>query len=133
MPKLKKSVKITLYIILIIVIALLSWKIKSNIDENNANRNLYYAVFLNNGQVYFGNMKNNTEGELVLTNVYYLQLEKNDLSTQAQLSGSMFSLIKMGNEIHGPTNEMFINKQNVLFYEKLRDDSKVVKSILDNK
>jgi hypothetical protein len=90
---------------------------------------LYYAVFLNNGQVYFGNLKDKTDREFILTHVYYLQLEQKDKSPQAQLSGSLFSLIKMGNEIHGPTNEMFINRQNILFYEKLREDSKVVKSI----
>lgn len=93
----------------------------------------YYAVFLTNGQVYFGNMKSETKSQYVLTDVHYLQLEDSDGALQGQLNESRFTLIKMGNEIHGPTDELFINKQNVLFHEKLRDDSKVVDSIIQSR
>lgn len=92
------------------------------------NPDLYYAVFLTNGQVYFGNLQSKTKSEIVLNNVYYLQLE-NEGSVQDQLAESRFTLVKMGNEIHGPKDELFINRDNVLFYETLRDDSRVVESI----
>jgi hypothetical protein len=38
-------------------------------------------------------------------------------------------LVKLGNELHGPTDELYINPNQVVFYEFLRDDSKVVESI----
>lgn len=80
------------------------------------NNEVYSAVFLTNGQVYFGKMVENNEKEIVLNNVFYIQTsEKN--------------LVKLGNEIHGPTDEIIINRLQVVFYEKLRDDSKVVESI----
>lgn len=100
---------------------------------SRADSSLYYAVFLTNGQVYFGNLKTSSDEEFVLTDVHYLQLENEGETAQTQLSESRFSLIKMGNEIHGPTDELFINKDSILFYEKLRDDSKVVDSIKQSK
>lgn len=88
----------------------------------------YYAAFLTNGQVYFGQLKDKNKYEFVLTNVYYLQLS-DSASAQKDLAESKFSLIKLGDELHGPTNEMYINRNNVLFYERLKLDSKVVQSI----
>ena len=38
-------------------------------------------------------------------------------------------LIKLGSEIHGPDDEMIINKDQVLFFENLKTDSTVAKSI----
>jgi hypothetical protein len=117
---------------LVFLIAIGFFVVKKSFFSSNTNTT-YYAVFLVNGQVYFGNLKEQTEREFVLTNIYYLQLENKDQNLQTQLDQSRFTLIKMGNEIHGPVNEMFINKQNILFYEKLREDSRVVKSILESK
>lgn len=88
----------------------------------------YSAVFLSNGQVYFGKIEKQTDKEFLITNVYYLQLT-GDAGAQSQLAETKFSLIKLGNELHGPTDELFINKAHVLFYENLRADSKVVESI----
>ncbi|MBU2575853.1 hypothetical protein KKF64_02080, partial [Patescibacteria group bacterium] len=39
------------------------------------------------------------------------------------------SLVKLGNELHGPTDSMFINRDHVLFVEDLKDDSNVVQAI----
>lgn len=83
----------------------------------------YYAVFLDNNQVYFGKMASKSKEEVILQNVYYLQTGASP-STEAS-----FSLVKMGNELHAPKDEMYINMSHIVFYEELRDDSKVVQSI----
>lgn len=95
----------------------------------------YSAVFLTNGQVYFGKMTENNKLEIVLNNVYYIQIsEKATPENPANtLNQTSFNLIKLGNELHGPTDELFINRSQVVFYEKLRDDSKVVESIKNYK
>ena len=93
----------------------------------------YSAVFLANGQVYFGKMVSKNDSEFVLSDVFYLQISGDAATTQAQLSQPKFSLIKLGNELHGPTNELYINTSQILFYEKLRNDSKVVESIKNYK
>ena len=133
--KLSKKAWVVLGVLIVLILIAGFFAIKNIFisQKIGSKTSSYYAVFLNNGQVYFGNMKSQTEREFVLTNVYYLQLENSSQNMQTQLSESRFSLIKMGNEMHGPTDELFINNQNILFYEKLREDSKVVQSINESK
>jgi len=94
----------------------------------------YWAVFLTNEQVYFGHLKNLDTDYPQLTDVYYFILRK---PLQGQLEEEMAklepSLIKLGNEIHGPVDSMIINKDHILFVEQLKDDSKVVKAIKEHK
>lgn len=92
----------------------------------------YQAVFLTNGQVYFGRLSLQPGGYVVLTSIFYLQLTK-DLqgqdSDQTQNENSNVTVVKLGNELHGPLDEMRINKDQILFYETLKSDSKVLQAI----
>lgn len=85
----------------------------------------YYAVFLDNDQIYFGKLASKSAEEIVLSDVYFLQVN----SAANQDPNTQVALVKIGNELHGPTDEIFINMEHVTFYEKLREDSKVVESI----
>ncbi|MBU1953668.1 hypothetical protein KKH03_01700 [Patescibacteria group bacterium] len=87
-----------------------------------------YAVFLTNGQVYFGAISSEDEKILTLNGIYYLQ-SKGGPTEDSLITQSDVSLLKLGNELHGPEDWMEINKQNVLFIEKLKSDSKVGKAI----
>lgn len=86
------------------------------------------AVFLTNNQVYFGHFWNVPfSSTITLRDVYYLQADESDqLDTQDQ---SQLKLVKLGSEIHGPTDEMVIPIGQVLFWETLRPDSAIVKTI----
>ncbi len=88
----------------------------------------YEAVFLTNGQVYFGKLGGQDSTYLVLKDIYYLQANQS-LQGATTTGQQPFSLVKLGKELHGPTDMMFINRSQVLFYENLRADSPVVKSI----
>jgi hypothetical protein len=96
----------------------------------------YSAVFLTNGQVYFGKMMENNDKEIVLSNVFYIQIKENaapaEVSANA-LGQASFNLVKLGNELHGPTDELYVSRSQILFYEYLQDDSKVVESIKNYK
>ena len=94
----------------------------------------YQAVFLSNGQVYFGKVTDANQQTLVLENIYYLRSAGSLQTTQAKNSTSTpetdnFSLVKLGGEIHGPEDKMSINLSQVLFVEDLKYDSKVVEAI----
>ncbi len=94
----------------------------------------YQAVFLSNGQVYFGKVTDANNQTLVLENIYYLRSADNLQTSQAKNSTSTpatdnFSLVKLGNELHGPEDKMSINLSQVLFVEDLKYDSKVVEAI----
>ncbi len=93
----------------------------------------YQAVFLNNGQVYFGNIKSIGNKSLNLANIYYLQTSGNtDAAAQTQ-SNANVSLVKLGCELHSPYDQMFINSDQVIFWENLKDTGQVVKAIKDYK
>ena len=44
-------------------------------------------------------------------------------------TSSNISLVKLGNEIHGPEDAMYINKSSVMFWENLKSSGQVVKAI----
>lgn len=83
------------------------------------------AVFLNGGQVYFGNIKDITEDSMRLSNIFYLRVNQQvqpEQGEQAQANANDISLVKLGCELHRPTNEMVINRDQVIFWENLKDD-----------
>lgn len=88
---------------------------------------VYQAVFLDNGQVYFGSLERGTRGFFTLSDVFYLQ------SGVSIDQSSNVALAKLGNEAHGPEDEMEINVDHILFIENMRSDSPVVQAILEYK
>lgn len=109
------------------------WRVKPTPALNS---NSYYAVFLSNSQVYFGHLSNVTDQYISLKNIYYLQLaqplqstDTKDTATLTDNSKQQLALTKLGKEVHGPKDAMQINRDQVLFYEELNDDSQVVKTI----
>lgn len=92
----------------------------------------YQAVFLSSGQVYFGKLENSTGEYLRLTDVFYLQTKTDTASENPQAAtteDTNVELIKLGNEIHGPQDEMIISRDQVLFFENLKSDGRVSQSI----
>ena len=88
----------------------------------------WQAVFLTNNQVYFGHLTNLDRGYLLLTNVYYLRVAEN-LQQGGGDQNQNLNLVKLGGELHGPEDAMFIPKDKVQFWENLSSASKVVNAI----
>ncbi len=108
----------------------------SIIKDAGDNVSDYTSVFLVNGQVYFGKLYQETGESLDLRDIYYLKGDTTgtDGKTTTQQSGNVpFSLVKLGEELHGPNDRMRINRQQVLFVESLKTNSKVVEAILADK
>jgi hypothetical protein len=84
------------------------------------------AVFLNTGQVYFGNIKTLNNKYFVLTNIYYLQTAN---SGQSSNSNTSVSLVKLGCELHEPFDKMVINRDQVTFWENLQGGGQVAKAV----
>lgn len=90
----------------------------------------YQAVFLNNGQVYFGNIKNMDSKNLVLSNIYYLTQNTTTGSNGQQTADGNYTLVKLGcQQIHDPYDQMVINRDQVTFWENLQDKGSVVSKI----
>jgi hypothetical protein len=94
--------------------------------------NQYQAVFLTNGQVYFGKITRQTASEVAIEDIYYLQVE-GQIQPEREGEQPRLSLVKLGNELHGPEDIMFVNRDHVLFWENLKDDGRVVSAIKDHK
>jgi len=106
----------------------------ANVEDNNEPivvNGEYTAVFLTNGQVYFGKVASVRGDNTVLIDIYYLQVS-NPLQQTPPAQASQqpqLSLVKLGNELHGPQDEMVINNDHILFTERLKGDGKVVQAI----
>ncbi len=91
------------------------------------------AVFLNTGQVYFGNISSLNNNYLVLDNIFYLQTSSTGSSSSTSSSSSSanttVSLVKLGCEIHAPLDQMVINRASVTFWENLSPSGQVAKAV----
>ena len=102
-------------------------------------QNDWQAVFLDNGQVYFGQVGKITPDSVHLSNIYYLQVvtqplqrsQEEEAANAEQQTQQRLTLIKLGNELHGPRDEMIINRDHMVLMEDLKNDSRVVQAIND--
>ncbi len=91
----------------------------------------YQAVFLDSqdGQVYFGRLGVYNSNLYVLTDIYYVRVENPIQPQGTEAQQPNISLAKLGNELHGPQDTMFISRDKVLYWENLKDDGQVVTAI----
>jgi hypothetical protein len=139
-PK-KRAGKIILGVVLGLIVVILAVWLGLTASKSLATSE-YQAVFLSNGQVYFGKMTN-TGNWTVLKDVYYLQVTQNlqdaasgnsntaptGTANNNQATQPEIKLVKLGSELHGPEDAMYIAKDKILFWENMKSDSKVMQAI----
>lgn len=126
---LERGPAVLLFSVAIVIAALTAMLFLSdNATTKAIIKDKYQAVFLNNGQVYFGNIRGISDRSVTLQNIYYLQTNNANGETTTNTSTNV-SLVKLGCELHGPYDQMIINSQQILFWENLQDSSQVVKAI----
>jgi hypothetical protein len=130
-------------LLIVAAIVIFVWKVVSGrYNEFNvkSGANNYQAVFLSNNMVYFGHLSQ-VDGDYVkMSDIYYLQVQNQQNQTasgQTQQAATtaqpQLSLTKLGGELHGPEDTMYINKSEILFWENLKPDGKVTQAIKDYK
>ncbi len=137
-PTFLRNILIAMLLILVAVLSAILVKIYlfDSTSEKNINifsSDAYTAVFLENGQVYFGKVIENNTLEIQLTGVYFLRVdqvttgetdENADALTQPQLT-----LVKRSDTLHKPIEPMVINKAHMILMEPLSPDSDVITAI----
>ena len=108
-----KSFKIALIIATILLIILIYF---SYIDKTKAIKNPYYAVYLKTGDMYFGTISRFPK--FVLSGVWFLQGSTSELGD--------YNLHKFQDAIFGPIDKIEINRDNIIWISKLRDDSEIM-------
>ncbi len=131
MPEFTKSVALSIAIFVAVTFAFAASVLLDPVLKPHPARSGIYAVFLANGQVYFGNITKETDQVVRLENIYYFQSK--GLTPEALSVGSDVTLQKLGNEIHGPEDWMEIREPQILFVEKLKNDGKVATAIREYK
>jgi hypothetical protein len=83
----------------------------------------YQAVFLANGQTYFGHYLDRLGPYVKVENAFYIATQPTAEEGQTPES----RLIRRGSELHQPLPYVLIPKSAILFVEDLRADSQVAK------
>jgi hypothetical protein len=89
----------------------------------------WQAVTLANNQVYFGKISSVTKNDIRLTNIYYLQEDGANAGYPADISQKSMSLVKLGEELHGPEDLMTIGRAHIVYVQTLKDSAQVVQAI----
>ena len=83
---------------------------------------------MENSKVYFGKMEGADSDEPKLTDVFTLNVN----TTQAEGSDTPqtdFELVKMTDQFQSPTDLLVLSRNKILYWEPLKDDSRVVEAI----
>lgn len=95
----------------------------------------HQAVFLTNGQVYFGKINSVNSKYLDLRGIYYLNVNRPVQPNQQEEGAeeqnqNQITLVKLGcSELHGPIDQMVINRDQITYWENLKDNGQVSQAI----
>jgi hypothetical protein len=87
----------------------------------------YQAVFLDNGQAFFGKLEDVNSPYPLLKDIYYIQQQVNKETKEVTSI-----LIKRGNEWHGP-DRMYINAKHIVLIEPVSPESRIATLIKEAK
>jgi len=87
----------------------------------------YQAVFMDNGQVFFGKIENVTSAYPLLQDVYYIGKQQSPDGKEVRSI-----LVKRGNEWHAP-KYMYINRSHIALIEPVSPNSRVAQLIKEAK
>lgn len=100
---------------------------KGKSENTYIDNSKFQTVFLSDGSAYFGRIRSLNDRYLRLDSVFYMpdgaQLQPDEKPLED------VNVTKLGCERHKPTDLMIINRQQVLFWENLSNDSPVLEAI----
>lgn len=131
-----RLVSAALLVLTTLLVGLLIWRVAlgpAN-EEKFVNKSQMQAVFLNGGQVYFGKINDLNGSYLRMSDIYYLRVNQQvQPNQQGSQTTNDISLVKLGCELHGPQDNMLINREMVIFWENLKGDGQVAKAVEEYK
>lgn len=118
-------------VLVVFLVAFVIFGDKGSNQQQHVKKDRMQAVFLNGGQVYFGNITDLGKDSLRMSNIYYLRVNQTVQPNQQQSTNNSndISLVKLGCELHGPEDAMVINQSQVIFWENLKTDGQVAEAV----
>jgi hypothetical protein len=121
-------VSVTIVISALVALTMLA---KNDSESKYVDKSKLQAVFLNGGQVYFGRINSLNNQFIRVSDIYYLRVNQQVQPKEGEQAQQDISLVKLGCELHGPENEMLINREQVVFWENLKTDGQVTKAVAE--
>lgn len=103
-------------------------------QTNTPDESKWYAVKLVTGETYYGQIADTSADPVVIERVYYDydQISSGAAPTETDKEDTAnLRLVKRGKETHGPEGTMDLVRTQVVYMEPLKEDSKVLKAILE--
>lgn len=123
----------------VLVVGLFFW-LFNRADSNGIDSSKYQAVFLSNGQHYFGKLENVNDKYMKLTEIYYLERSSedglgSDSEENQEPSGPATTELRKltDSTLFDPEDEMFILRDNILYYENLNPEGRAARAIEEYK
>jgi hypothetical protein len=117
------AVGAVIVLVILVVLAIAAYRAVSGPGLPSAvNSNDYQAVFLTNGQVFFGKLSAGDGGDYYLRHVYLLLS-----AVTSKGSPGRQTLVKITREIHTPEDLMIIERRQVLYVENLNPSGRAAK------
>lgn len=110
MKKGKRNFLITLVVVLVIAIIAIAWWVISLISGPT-----YYAVYLNTGDIYFGELS--TFPRTTLNNAWYLQQD---------FENQQLALASFKNVVWGPVGDIQLSESSIVWIAEVSDDSQII-------
>lgn len=91
----------------------------------------FQAIFLNNTSQppYFAKIRSINSKYITIDNIYYLLVNQQVQPSSNSSTSNDVKLVKLGCELHGPYDKMIINRDQVLYWENLKEDGQVAQAI----
>ncbi|MBU0647086.1 hypothetical protein KJ809_01550 [Patescibacteria group bacterium] len=129
-----RLIQLVVFILAFLIIGFTIYSVvfkNSDIFKKTSKSQSWYAVKLTNNETFYGQIKDIKADPIVMDNVYYNydQDKKDDKKEIAETTN--LRLVKRGKETHGPVGTMDLVRSQVLFMEPLKNDSNVLKAILE--
>lgn len=104
----------------------------NNVVNKVPDKNKFQAIFLTNGQTFFGKMTGLGSAYVTISDAYRIQ-QATASPTPGDTAAPQFSLVDTEKSLEGPEDTLQLASSQILFWENLKDDSKVVDAIKKSK
>jgi hypothetical protein len=101
----------------------------------------YVAVYVSGGKVYVGKLRDARSDSPFLTDVFFLSVSQQSPATAPESPDDAdsatvepaqqldYELVKLTDQLQKPSDKLILSRDQILFWEPLRDDSRVVQAI----
>lgn len=127
----RRMMRRAIYAVIIAVIAFVAYNAYKEMQGSSSFGNSYYGVFMDNNDVYFGNITKRDDQFVTLENTFYLRVTQVPQTTPdgKEVSLSSFDLIKVGTEVHKPKDKVELQVNHVISIQELDPSSPVIEII----